>query len=109
MVDARAEQDGFVLETSTGDRLSCAKLVNTAGAWALEIAGRFGESAQMFAAGPPQFVTEPLPYAIVPSVQAVSCSVIFRQVARGTSSWRATPARLRTRPSTGLWCPPGRC
>lgn len=37
----------------------------------------------MFAAGPPQFVTEPLPYAIVPSVQAVSGSVIFRQVARG--------------------------
>jgi sarcosine oxidase, subunit beta len=37
----------------------------------------------MFAAGPPQFVTEPLPYAILPSVQAVSGSVIFRQVARG--------------------------
>jgi sarcosine oxidase, subunit beta len=83
VVDARADQDGFVLETSTGDRLSCAKLVNTAGAWALEIARRFGESAQMFAAGPPQFVTEPLPYAILPSVQAVSGSVIFRQVARG--------------------------
>ena len=109
VVDARADRDGFVLETSTGDRLSCAKLVNTAGAWALEIARRFGESAQMFAAGPPQFVTEPLPYAILPSVQAVSGSVIFRQVARGNVVVAGYPARLRTRSWSGRRCPPGRC
>ena len=37
----------------------------------------------MFAAGPPQFVTEPLPLFIAPSVQSVDGRVIFRQVARG--------------------------
>src|SRR4051812_9069942 len=60
VVGALAEGDGFVLETSTGERVSCAKLVNTAGAWALEIAERFGESAQMFAAGAPQILAAAL-------------------------------------------------
>ena len=55
--------------TNTGLRVSCGALVNAAGAWATAIAERFGETAPMFAAGPPQFVTEPLPYAIGPCVQ----------------------------------------
>ncbi len=66
-----------------GNRVSCGALVNCAGAWALEIAERFGETAPVFPAGPPQFVTEPFPYRIEPSVQAIDGSVIFRQIPRG--------------------------
>ena len=58
-------------------------LVNTAGAWGAEIARHFGEDAPVFAAGPPQFVTEPIEYFIGPSVQAVDGRIIFRQIPRG--------------------------
>ncbi|MFJ5368345.1 NAD(P)/FAD-dependent oxidoreductase, partial [Bosea sp. CER48] len=74
---------GFELTLSNGSHLSCGALVNCAGAWALEIAERFGETAPVFPAGPPQFVTEPFPYRIEPSVQAIDGSVIFRQIPRG--------------------------
>lgn len=74
---------GFTLTLADGGTLSCGALVNSAGAWALEIAERFGETAPIFPAGPPQFVTEPFPYLIGPSVQAIDGSVIFRQIPRG--------------------------
>lgn len=74
---------GFALQTDTGVEISCGHVVNSAGAWALDIAERFGETAPLFPAGPPQFVTEPLPYFITPSVQAIDGSVIFRQIPRG--------------------------
>jgi sarcosine oxidase subunit beta len=77
------EGDGFALTLADGNRISCGALVNCAGAWALEIAERFGETAPVFPAGPPQFVTEPFPYRIEPSVQAIDGSVIFRQIPRG--------------------------
>lgn len=75
--------EGFLVTTDDGARASCGALVNSAGAWALEIAQRFGETAPVFPAGPPQFVTEPFPYRIEPSVQAIDGSVIFRQIPRG--------------------------
>jgi sarcosine oxidase subunit beta len=75
--------DGFTLSLADGGSLHCGVLVNSAGAWALEIAERFGETAPIFPAGPPQFVTEPFPYQIGPSVQAIDGSVIFRQIPRG--------------------------
>lgn len=75
--------DGFALALADGSRLSSGALVNCAGAWALQIAERFGETAPVFPAGPPQFVTEPFPYRIEPSVQAIDGSVIFRQIPRG--------------------------
>lgn len=77
------ESSGFALTLADGNRVSCGALVNCAGAWALEIAERFGETAPVFPAGPPQFVTEPFPYRIEPSVQAIDGSVIFRQIPRG--------------------------
>jgi sarcosine oxidase subunit beta len=58
-------------------------VVNAAGAWGNEIAQQFGESAPMFEAAPPHFVTEPLPYFVKSALQAVDGSVIFRQVERG--------------------------
>lgn len=74
---------GFRLTTDRDVTIESEFLVNTAGAWALDIAEAFGETAPMFAAGPPQFVTEPLPYFIRPAIQLVDGSAIFRQVARG--------------------------
>lgn len=74
---------GFRLTTDHGITVESEFLVNASGAWALDIAGVFGETAPMFAAGPPQFVTEPLPYFMVPSVQLVDGSVICRQIPRG--------------------------
>lgn len=73
----------FRLATDIGLTVTAPQIVNAAGAWAVDIARCFGESAPLFAAGPPQFVTEPLPYRIVPSVQTVDGSVICRQVPRG--------------------------
>jgi glycine/D-amino acid oxidase-like deaminating enzyme len=83
VTDLRRRGEGFALDTDGGLRVTCGAVVNTAGAWALEVAQRFGETAPMFAAGPPQFVTDPMPYRIRPSVQAVSGSVIARQIPRG--------------------------
>ena len=77
------DRSGFTVTTDRGIAIESDHLVNAAGAWANDIAAMFGETAPMFAAGPPQFVTEPLPLFIAPSVQSVDGRVIFRQVARG--------------------------
>lgn len=75
---------GFRLRVTDGRTIACDWLVNTAGAWAPSLLAMAGEAAvPLFAAGPPQFVTEPLPRFILPSVQAVDGSTILRQVARG--------------------------
>ncbi|SEG26366.1 NAD(P)/FAD-dependent oxidoreductase [Bosea lathyri] len=73
----------FTVKTDTGTEIDCGQVINAAGAWALAIAEQFGETAPLFPAGPPQFVTEPYPYFIEPSIQAVDGSVIFRQIPRG--------------------------
>jgi sarcosine oxidase subunit beta len=74
---------GFVVTTADGTELGCGALVNAAGAWAVEMAECFGETAPVFAAGPPQFVTEPLPFVMAPSLQTIDGSVIARQTERG--------------------------
>jgi sarcosine oxidase subunit beta len=82
-VEALARQgDGFRIATTRGT-VTCDWVVNAAGAWGAGIAAMFDETVPLFAAGPPQFVTEPLPRFILPSVQAVDGSIILRQVARG--------------------------
>lgn len=81
----------FTVRTDTGRVVDCDAVVNSAGAWALNIAETFGESAPMFAAGPPQFVTEPIPHQVTPSVQAVDGSVIFRQIPRGNVIFAGYP------------------
>ena len=83
--------DGFTLRARDGRRLSCGQLVNAAGAWAVEIARWFGEEAPAFAAGPPQFVTEPLPYFLRPSLQTIDGSVIARQIPRGNVIFAGYP------------------
>ena len=83
--------DGFRVTTDRGQVFDCAHLVNTAGAWAPAILALFGETAPLFAAGPPQFVTEALPRFIFPSVQAIDGSIIFRQVERGNVVFAGYP------------------
>jgi sarcosine oxidase subunit beta len=75
--------DGFRVATADGLVVECSTLLNAAGAWGAAIAERFGEKVPLFAAGPPQFVTDAMPYVAGPSVQALDGSVIFRQVERG--------------------------
>lgn len=74
---------GFVIHAEDGRKFAAAHLVNAAGAWAADIAARFDEPVPAFAAGPPQFVTEPVPYFIGPSLQTIDGSVIARQIPRG--------------------------
>jgi sarcosine oxidase subunit beta len=74
---------GFTINTDCGITVESDHLVNAAGAWANDIAAMFGETAPMFAAGPPQFVTEALPLFVGHAVQSVDGRVMFRQVARG--------------------------
>lgn len=73
----------FIIRAGDGRTFKSKNLVNSAGAWATEIAARFEEPVPAFAAGPPQFVTEPIPYFIVPSIQTIDGSVIARQIPRG--------------------------
>ncbi len=72
----------FHVETDRGP-ITSRVLVNAAGAWGAGVASWFGETAPIIAAGPPQFVTEPVPYFLGPSVQAVDGRIIVRQVRRG--------------------------
>ncbi|MDH7792114.1 FAD-binding oxidoreductase [Ochrobactrum sp. AN78] len=80
---AKTMRNGFVVETQSHGIFRSDQLVNAAGAWGRAIAQQFDEETPLFSAGPPQFVTEPLPYFIRPSVQAVAGNVIFRQIPRG--------------------------
>lgn len=73
----------FRIDAAGGLTVEADTLVNAAGAWAPGVAGWFGEGAPIVPAGPPQFVTDALPYFIRPSVQAVDGTVIFRQVRQG--------------------------
>lgn len=78
-----ARAGAFEVRTESGLTIDCGHVVNTAGAWGAQIAADFGEPVPTFPAGPPQFVTEPLPYFLRPSVQTIDGSVIARQIPRG--------------------------
>lgn len=83
------ERDGadFVAHTADGRRYRAAQLLVASGAWSGRFAQAFGEPIPMEARGPQMGVTEPLPYAIGPSIgissPIESDGLYFRQVARG--------------------------
>ena len=78
---------GFVAHTADGKRYRAQQLLVACGAWSNRIASQFGETVPMEARGPQMGVTEPLPYAIGPSIGLSSPieteGVYFRQIARG--------------------------
>jgi sarcosine oxidase subunit beta len=86
---AQLERDGsdFVAHTTDGQRFRAAQLLVTSGAWSARFAAAFGDPVPMDARGPQMGVTEPLPYAIGPSIGISSPieteGLYFRQIARG--------------------------
>lgn len=78
---------GFHVTAADGREFRAPVLLVTAGAWAQAFAEGFGETVPLTSRGPNMCVTEPLPYAIGPSVGVSTPetfeSVYFRQVARG--------------------------
>ena len=77
----------FVAHTVDGRQYRAPQLLVTTGAWSARFAQAFGEPVPLDARGPQMGVTEPLPYAIGPSI-GVSTPIeteglYFRQIARG--------------------------
>ncbi len=79
--------DDFHVVTEDGREFRAPALLITAGAWAKAFVEGFGETAPLTSRGPNMCVTEPLPYAIGPSIGVSTPetleSVYFRQVERG--------------------------
>jgi sarcosine oxidase, subunit beta len=86
---AHVERDGsdFVTHTVDGNRYRSGQLLIATGAWSARFAATFGEAVPMDARGPQMGVTEPLPYAIAPSIgissPIESDGMYFRQIRRG--------------------------
>ncbi len=86
---AQIERDGadFIAHTTDGRQFRAAQLLLTSGAWSGRFADAFGEPVPLQARGPQMGVTEPLPYAIGPSIGLSSPieteGLYFRQIARG--------------------------
>lgn len=87
IVAASKQGEDFELVAEDGSLFRAPVLLVTAGAWAGPIAGGFGEPVPLTARAPTMTVTEPVPYAIAPSVGVMTPeeieTVYFRQVARG--------------------------
>jgi sarcosine oxidase subunit beta len=81
------ERAGFVAHTADGARHRGAQLLVCCGAWSNGIASLFGETVPLEARGPQMGVTEPLPYAVGPSIGVSTPveheSLYFRQIRRG--------------------------
>lgn len=85
----QVERDGagFLAHTADGRRFRAPQLLVACGAWSNRMAKQFGEPVPMEARGPQMGVTEPLPYAIGPSIGVSSPieleGLYFRQISRG--------------------------
>jgi sarcosine oxidase, subunit beta len=83
------EKDGreFRVSAADGRTFRAPVALITAGAWGNRISTSFGEPVPMIAKAPQMCVTEPVPYAIGPTIGAQADVfekvVFFRQVARG--------------------------
>lgn len=82
-VSAIEAGEPFVLALENGTRVQADALINAAGAWGGEIAASFGEPVPLFAAGPADMVSEPVPHFIKTTFQAVDGSIVVRQIDRG--------------------------
>ena len=86
---ASAEKDGddFRVESVDGQVFRAATLMIAAGAWANKLSAQFGEPVPLVAHGPQMAVTEPVPYAIAPTLGVSTDKthevIYLRQVKRG--------------------------
>lgn len=99
---------GFGLTSADGQTFSGEILVNAAGGWADRIAESFGENVPLFRAGPPQFVTEPLPYVLQPSVYSIDGDLIIRQISRGNFIFAGYPRTLSNEDGKHTFVPPAK-
>lgn len=79
--------DDFRVVATDGREFRAPILLITAGAWGSELSAQFGEPVPLTPRAPTMCVTEPVPYAIHPSIGVVTPveeeTVYFRQVTRG--------------------------
>ncbi|SFE13837.1 NAD(P)/FAD-dependent oxidoreductase [Paracidovorax konjaci] len=79
--------EGFTAHTADGRSFRAPQMLVACGAWSNRMAAQFGEPVPVEARGPQMGVTEPLPYAIGPSIGLSSPieheGLYFRQIARG--------------------------
>jgi len=87
VLSVERDGDGFVAHTPHGGTHRGAQLLVCCGAWSQRFAAAFGDTVPLEARGPQMGVTEPLPYAIGPSIGISSPieteGMYFRQVRRG--------------------------
>jgi len=87
VVQVERDGNGFVAHRADGRRFRAPQMLVACGAWSNRMAEQFGERVPMEARGPQMGVTEPLPYAIGPSIGLSSPieteGLYFRQIARG--------------------------
>ncbi len=87
IVNVEKDAEDFRVSAADGRTFRAPAVLITAGAWGDRISARFGEPVPMIVKGPQMCVTEPVPYAIAPTIglatDVVEEVVYFRQVARG--------------------------
>jgi sarcosine oxidase subunit beta len=87
VMQVERDGNGFIAHTADGRRYRAPQMLVACGAWSNRMAEQFGEAVPMEARGPQMGVTEPLPYAIGPSIGLSSPieaeGLYFRQIARG--------------------------
>lgn len=87
VVHVERDHGGFVAHTVAGSRHFGEQLLVCCGAWSGRLAALFGENVPLEARGPQMGVTEPLPYAVGPSIGISSPieseGLYFRQIRRG--------------------------
>ena len=87
IVNVEKEGEDFRVTAADGRIFRAPVALITAGAWGDRISASFGEPMPMKPKGPQMAVTEPVPYAIAPSIGVATEIpeeiVYFRQVARG--------------------------
>lgn len=87
VVHVERDRGEFVAHTATGAAHRASQLLVTAGAWSASFAAALGEPVPLTARGPQMGVTEPVRYAIGPSIGVATPidyeGLYFRQIARG--------------------------
>lgn len=100
--------EGFELTSADGQKFYTDVVVNAAGGWADKIAESFGEKVPLFRAGPPQFVTDPLPYVLRPSVYSIDGDLIIRQISRGNFIFAGYPRTMSNKDGKHTFVPPAK-